>query len=128
MIDTIQFSTGTTTGGAGASTATGYSPPIQGEVVAVHVNYVGSPPAGTTDFTLSDENDPAAESIVTLANQAGDIKLYPRRLIETNAGADITYDGTYIVYDRYVVHGRLKAVIAQANDGDSAIITVWYKK
>ena len=128
MIDRVQWSTGDTAGGAGTSTATGYSPKaVRGEVLAVHVDYVGSPPA-TTDFTLSDENDPAAESIVTLANQATDIKVYPRRVVELNDGTDITYDGTNEVYEPYVVHGRLKAVIAQANDGDSATVTVWIRK
>ena len=64
MIDRVQWSTGATTGDAGASTATGYSVPGQGEVLAVHVAYVGSPP-NTTDVTLSDEDDPASEAIVT---------------------------------------------------------------
>lgn len=127
MIDIVQFSTGLTTGGAGAASAIAYSPPIQGEIIAVHVNYDGSPPA-TTDLTLSDENDPAAESIITLANQASDIKLYPRRILEDNTGADLTYDGTYKVHGPYTVHGRLKVTIAQANDNNSAYVTVWYRK
>jgi hypothetical protein len=124
MIDRIQWSTGSTTGGAGASTATGYSPHVSGKILAVYVAYIGSPPA-TTDFTLSDEGDPAAESIITLVNAATDIKIYPRRLLETNDGTDLTYDGTRKVYGEYVIHGRLKAVIAQANDADSATVTVW---
>lgn len=125
MIEMIRWSTGDTTGGAGASTATGYSPAVAGKILAVHVDYVGSPPGATTDFTLSDENDPAAENIVTLTDQATDIKLYPRRLLEANDGTDLTYDGTRKIYGEYVVCGRLKATIAQANDSDSATVTVW---
>lgn len=127
MIDRIQFSTGAAAGSAGAATSTGYSPPVSGQILAVHVDYQDSPPA-TTDITLTDEEDPAAESIVSLADQATDIKVYPRRLVETNDGTDITYDGTNEVYEPYVVHGRLKATIAQANANDYAIITAWLKK
>ena len=126
MIDRVQWSTGKTTGGAGVATATGYSPHVKGELLAVHVGYVGSPPA-TTDVTLSDEGDPAAEAIVSLANANADVKLYPRRLLETNDGTDLTYDGTRKVYGPHVVHGRLKAVIAQADDDDSATITAWVR-
>jgi hypothetical protein len=126
MIDRVQWSTGATSGGAGASTATGYSPHVAGEVLAVHVAYVGSPP-NTTDVTVSDEADPAAEAIVSLANQAADIKVYPRRVTEKNDGTDILYTTGEEVFEPYVVHGRLKAVIAQANDADSATITVWLR-
>ena len=124
MIDRIQWTTGPAVGSAGSATATGHSPHVSGRVLAVHVAYVDSPPA-TTDFTLSDENDPASESIVTLANANTAAKLYPRRLVETNDGTDITYDGTRNVHEPYPVHGRLKATIAQANAGDSITITVW---
>ena len=124
MIDRIQWTTGPATGSAGTATATGHSPHVSGRVLAVHVAYVDSPPA-TTDFTLSDENDPASESIVTLANANTDAKLYPRRLVETNDGTDLTYDGTRKVYGHYTVHGRLKATIAQADADDSVTVTAW---
>ena len=125
MIDRIQWSTGACAGGAGTSTATGYSPHVSGKVLAVHVAYIGSPPAGTTDITLADEGDPAAENITTLANAATDIKIYPRRVTEKNDGTDILYTTGEEVFEPYVVHGRLKATIAQANDDDSATLTVW---
>ena len=128
MIDRIQWSTGDTTGGAGVSTATNHSLHVEGEVLAVHVDYVGGPPAGTTDFTLSDESDPASEAIVSLANQSTDIKLYPRRVTEKNDGTDILYAAGEEVFEPYVVHGRLEATIAQANDDDSVTVTVWIKR
>ena len=128
MIEAIKFTTGAASGAAGSATATGYSAFVAGKVLAVHVNYQDSPPAGTTDFTLSDESDPASENIVTLANAATDIKIYPRRVTELNDGTDITYDGTNEVYDYYVVHGRLKATIAQANAGDYCDVTVWIER
>ena len=121
-----EWSTGAAAGGAGVATATGYSPSMSGEVLAVAVEYVGSPPA-TTDFTLSAENDPLAESILSLANAATDVKHYPRRAVQDNAGADVTFDGTNEIYAPYAVEGRLKAVIAQANNDDSITVTVWVR-
>lgn len=125
MIDIVKFSTGVAAGSAGSATSTGYSYAVSGKVLAVHVAYLDSPPAATTDFTLQDESDPAAENIVILTDAATDIKIYPRRLTEQNEGTDITYNGTLKVYDYYVVYGRLKAVIAQANAGDYCNVTVW---
>lgn len=127
MIEMVRWSTGAAVGatGTGDATATAYSPAVSGRILAVNVAYVDSPPAGTTDFNLTDENDPAAENIINLANAATDVKIYPRRLLETNDGTDLTYDGTRKVYGEYAVCGRLKAVIKDANDGDSATVTVW---
>jgi hypothetical protein len=126
MIDRAQFSTGAASGSAGSATATGYSAHVSGEVLAVHVDYQDSPP-NTTDFTLSDEADPASESIVSLADQATDVKVYPRRVTEKNDGTDILYTTGEEVFEPYVVHGRLEATIAQANAGDSCTVTVWVR-
>ena len=92
------------------------------------MNYQDAPPAGTTDFTLSDEGDPASESIISISNAATDIKVYPRRVVELNDGTDITYDGTNEVYEPYVVCGRLEATIAQANNNDYVDVTVWFER
>lgn len=127
MLDRVTITTGAASGGAGAATATGYSPTVSGRVLAVYVAYSGTPPA-TTDVTLQDDDDPAEENIVNLADNNTDTKLYPRRQVEDNADNDLTYDGTRGVYEPYVVHGRLKATIAQANDDDSAEVTVWLKR
>lgn len=127
MIDRIQFSTGAAVGANGSATATGYSSQIAGEVLAVCVDYNDNPPAGTTDFILSDADDPASEGIVLLTDQATDIKLYPRRVTEKNDGTDILYVAGEEVHEPYVVHGRLEATIAQANAGDSVTVTVWVR-
>lgn len=123
MIDRIVIS-GTCAGADGSSTFTAYSPHVKGKIQAVHISYVGDDPA-TTDVTLADEADPASESIVSLTDNATDIKLYPRRLLETNDGTDLTYDGTRKIYAPYIVHGRLKLVVAQANLGDVITATIW---
>jgi hypothetical protein len=126
MIDRLHFQTDVAAGAAGSATSTTYSLPICGKIQAVHIDYQDSPPA-TTDVTLSDENDPAAEAIISLANANTDIKIYPRRVTEKNDGADILYTTGEEVYEPYVVHGRLKVVIAQADPADYLIVTVWYE-
>ena len=127
MIDRIQFTTGPAVGSAGVATATGYSVPVHGEILLVYVDYKGSPPAGTCDFTLKDEDDPSNQNIVSLVDTASDARIYTRRNIHTNTKSDITYDGTRKVYDYYMVHGRLEATIAQANADDYCDVTVWIR-
>lgn len=128
MIDRLFFSTGAAVGTDGAATATGYSTHIAGEILAVYVAYKDSPPAATTDFTLSDEGDPASESIISLPNGATDQKIYPERTVEKPDGTDLLYVAGEEVTRPYVVHGRLEAIIAQANADDYVEVTVWYKK
>lgn len=123
MISRVDLTTGAAVGAAGSATATGYSDHVHGEVLAVYVKYLGSPPAGTTDFTLSDESDPASSAIVSLVNAATDIKLYPRILAEANDGTDATD-----FFVPYVVHGRLEATIAGANAADYCDVTVWVRQ
>ncbi len=128
MIDRIQFSTGPAVGANAVATATGFSSHTSGLILAVHVTYEDTPP-GTTDFTLQDAQDPANENIVTLANAAADIKIYPRRILEQNDGTDLLYAGAgEEVYGYYAVHGRLEATIAQANADDSVTVVVWLLK
>ena len=124
MIDRIVISSSACAGADGSAAATAYSPHVSGKVLAVAVVYTGDDP-GSTDVTLSDEADPLAENILTIANAATDLKVYPRRLLETNDGTDLTYDGTRKVYGKYVVHGRLKLTVAQANTDDVITATVW---
>lgn len=128
MIDRVFLTTGAAVGSAGSATATGYSAPVHGKVLAVYVAYLGSPPAGTTDLTLSDEADPASEAIVSLVNGATDQKLYPRRVTEQNDGTDILYVAGEEVFEPYVVHGRLEATIAGANATDYCDVTVWIER
>ena len=125
MIDRVQWSTGAAVGDNGVATATGYSPRVAGKVLAVYVDFVGSPPGATCDFALSDEADPASESIVTITDSATDAKFYPRRVTEKNDGTDILYVAGEEVYEPYVVCGRLEATISQVNAADYATVTVW---
>jgi hypothetical protein len=128
MIDRVFLTTGAAVGSAGSATATGYSNHVRGKVLKVYVAYLGSPPAGTTDFTLSDESDPDSEAIVSLVNGATDQTIAPRRVTEKNDGTDILYTTGEEVFEPYVVHGRLEAVIAGANADDYVDVTVWIER
>jgi len=126
MIDKVQWTVGPAVGGDDAATVTSYSPHVSGFIHKVHVDYTSV--AANPDFTLSDEGDPGSELIVNLLNQKTDITIYPRRVIELNDGTDITYDGTNEVYDRYIVHGRLEGIFAQADADEQVICTVWIER
>ena len=128
MIDRIQISTGAAVGTDGHATATAYSSGVHGEVLAVYVDYQGGPPAGTTDFTLSDESDPASENIINLPNVATNTKIYPRRNVQTQDGTDLEYADGYAQTTPYVVSGRLEATIDGANADDYCIVTVWMRR
>lgn len=127
MIDLVTFTTQQATGGEGSAAATGYSPPVFGRVLSVNVQYHDSPPA-TADINLYDEGDPAQEIILTKANNNTDFRCYPRRPVQNNSVVDLTYDGTRKISEHYIVHGRLKGTLAQANDGDSATFMVWMER
>lgn len=111
-------------GAPGAAGGSALSTPVSGIVHKVRLEYGGSPPA-TTDVTLQDENDTAAENIVNRTNSASNTTIYPRRQVQSAAGANLTYDGVRGVYENYLVCGRLKLTIAQANEGSSVTAVVY---
>jgi hypothetical protein len=125
MLDRVQIKA-TASGTAGNASATAYSPHVSGQILKVHVDYQDD--TNTTDIALVDDADPAAEEIVDLDNQDTDKTLYPRRAVQDNAGNNVTYDGTNEIYEPYVVHGRLKLTVAQADDEDVVEVTVWLRR
>lgn len=127
MIDLVKFATEPATGGTGTASAAGYSPPVEGKILSVNVAYHENMPA-SADVALYEEEDPTQEMIIQRLNNNINFRCYPRRPVQTNSNTDITYDGTRKVYDVYVVHGRLKGTLTQANDGSIAIFTVWVER
>lgn len=128
MIDRIVFTTGPAVGTNGVAVATGYSAPVNGEVMAVYIKYQDNPPAATTDFKLSEEDTPTSGNIISLSNTATSTRVFPRVLIKDNTGTNITYDGNRNVPDYYIALGRLKGILSQCNEGDYADITVWMRR
>ena len=127
-LSTIHLATPLTTGGAGTSTATVTSSvPVHGVILSVYVKCNGTPPAGTTDITLTTtgtaSNAPPAQTILAVTNAATSAYFYPRvpeHLASTGAAITDAYDWP-IVYD------TLTLTIAQADDGDSAEVWVTFE-
>lgn len=126
MIDQVQWVVGPAVGANDAATVATYSPHVSGFVHKVHVNYTSA--AANPDFTLSDAGDPGSELIINLLNQLTDITIYPRRITEQNDGTDVLYEAGVEVYDRFIVHGRLEAIFAQADADDQVVVTVWIER
>jgi hypothetical protein len=123
-----EINTGTAAGGAGVATATGKSNgAIDGRILAVGIKYLDTPPA-TTDVTLktSGQTGPV-ETILTVSNAAADGWFYPRTPSQDAVGADVTFDGNNELYEPFVVADQIEAAILQADDGDSAVVTVVYE-
>ena len=108
------------TGGAGVATATANTAqPISGEIVAVYLEYLGSPPAGTTDVTIQEEGAAPKLPVLTITNAATDAWFHPMWQADNEAGAAITNQGKPIKVSDY-----LSVTIAQANDDDGVNATI----
>lgn len=101
----------TTSGSAGSATGSGdTSAPVNGRVLAIHVDLMASP-GTTTDITISTKNAPT-QTIITLTNVTADAWYYPRQLMDGVTGADLT-----AIYEALAVDDYVSASIAQANAG-----------
>ncbi len=123
-MDIVKFSSGTAKGTNGSAVAVGLSAPVSGLIHKVRLEYRGSPPI-TTDVLLVDENDPAGENIIYRTNANSNTTIYPRRAVQTNSGANCTYDGIRVVYENYLVHGRLRLTLSQTNQACECIAYVY---
>ena len=128
-LDFLTFRIGPTVGANGAAAAEYYGPAINGEILAVYVDYEGGHP-NTTDFYLLDKDDPAAENLFSKTNNNTNLKVYPRRTMHTNLGAVINYNvgGTAVAVVKPPFVGRLFANIAQSNPGLYITATVWFER
>jgi len=112
-------------GGAGLATAFNTSDtPIDGIIRAVYLEYVDSPPAGTTDVTIEEAFNSPAIPVLSVPNAATDDWFYPMAQAQNRAGAaDITNQGVPIVIADYI-----KVTIAQANSGDGVTATIIWEE
>lgn len=99
----------TTTGTAGSATGTGQSEPINGELVAVKVDYNASAPATTT--VDLDEVGGAARKLLDKAASTTDAVHHPRVLPDDNAGTPLTG-----IYELFALAGRRIQVTVAASD------------
>jgi len=117
------INTGSTTGGAGVSTANATtSIKHEGLVAAVYVKYNGAPPAATTDVTVvtlgTSPNAPAL-TLLSITDAATDGWFFPRAVQHLNTDASALTTHTFLP-----ISDNVKVTIAGANDGDSADIWI----
>jgi len=107
-IEPIRLSV-TTTGTAGAAAGSAATTrPIFGRVRAVYIDYISQP--ATTDVTITSTGP--SQPILTLTNVNTDGWYYPRRVIDTTAGAAAAG-----VYDAVAIAGPLSVSVAQGDAG-----------
>lgn len=111
--------TGTTDGSGDATVST--------EGVAGRIEFVtldiDALTAGSNTIDL--DTATTAQKIVDLAATATNTTIYPRHTVQTNADADITYDGTNEVYEPYYVFNEaLTLTITGAGADEEFTVTI----
>ncbi len=107
------------TGGAGVATKTGTSTRvIEGKIIAIHLEYLDSPP-NTTDVTITESSNSPATPILTVTDAATNGWFYPAVIPVSVANAAITNAHRPVMIADYV-----SVVIAQANDADGVNATI----
>jgi len=106
--------------------ATAYSQPLAGKILAVQVNY----PAATCTVDIdTDGEGGAAQKIIDLAAANTDATYYPRTPVCTYAGAQTIYwEGTNKVCEPFVVNGRLKLTVASGTDTQIVSVDIIYEE
>lgn len=112
-----------TTGSDGAATgAKNTTRPICGKILKVRLDYHASAPA-TTDVTITERvGSTDWETIHTETDSKTDVTRYPRRAVEDNAEATVTYDGTNEIYELFVVNGYVRVAVAGCNALTAAVV------
>ena len=125
--ESVTINSGAAAGSAGSATNNATSSHvITGQICSIGVTYGDSPP-GTTDVTVATAgNNGPALTILTLTNANTSGWFHPRHVVDDNAGADITYDGTRVVYDKICIADNIKVTIAGADSPDTAEVVVVY--
>jgi len=103
---------------AAATTASAYSIPVRGRILAVGINY----PTNTCTVDLDSDGEVVAQKIVDLAAANTDVVVYPRTPSQDITGTDVTFDGTNEIYEPFVVYGRVKLSLASGTAGDTVSV------
>ena len=116
---------GAAVGNNGAATANADSGVVSGRIVAVGLEYLDSPPAGTTDVVVATKGSRGpAQTILSIANAATNGWFYPRVGTVSTSGAALLYAaGGTAVGEPLAVADALNVKIEQADAGDG--VNVW---
>jgi len=100
---------------AADGSASAYSVPIRGKILAVGVDY----PAHTCTVDLDSDGEASAQKILDLAAANTDATYYPRTPVCIYTGGETVYwEGTNKVYEPFVVYGRVKLTIASGTEDE----------
>jgi len=118
-----------TTGTAGLAAGAANTPqPVCGKILKVRLNFHADAP-NTTDVTITERvGSTDWETIHTETSSKTDVTRYPRRAVEDNAGATVTYDGANEIYEPFVVNGYVRVAVAQADAlTDCVVVDIFYE-
>lgn len=112
----------TSSGSDGSATGNADSgEPINGRLLAVHLDYTDQPDA-TTNVVLKTKHSPT-QTVLTVSDNATDAWFYPRVQIDDEAGAAITSQ-----YDAAPIDDYLNAAITDGDDAGTVDVTVLVEK
>jgi len=107
-----------------AGTATDYSSPISGRILAVQVDY----PAATCTVDIDTDGELSSQKIVDLAAANTDATFYPRAFAQKIDGTTLLYTTGEEVPVEFVVNGRLKLSIASGTAIQTVTVDVLYEE
>jgi len=106
----------------GESTASAYSTPIRGKILAVGIDY----PSHTCTVDLDSDGEASAQKILDLAAASTDATYYPRTPVHTYDGSAVDLSdsegGNTAQYEPFVVYGRVKLSVASGTAGDTVSV------
>jgi len=125
MIYFVQHTSPPASGTSGSASTTDYTKAVFGRIHKIVISYSANAPASTR-VVITDKSDPAAESIADITGNTL-VALYPRRAMTTNAGSNITYNGTYFVPTEYPVCDALAISITNTDPGVTVTVTAYIR-
>lgn len=105
---------------AADGSASAYSSPIRGRILAVGVDY----PAHSCTVDLDTDGEASAQKILDLGAATTDKTFYPRVQVEDNTGTGVNYASGYPIYEPYVVYGRIKLTVASGTAGEKVSVYI----
>jgi len=104
---------------AGATTASAYSVPIRGRVIAVGVDY----DTNTCTVDLDSDGEASDQKILDLAAANTDKTYYPRTPVCTYTGAETVLSYTVLkIHEPFMVYGRVKLSLAAGTAADTVSV------
>ncbi len=104
---------------AADGTASAYSIPIRGRILAVGIDY----PTNTCTVDLDSDGEASAQKILDLAAANTDKTYYPRTPVHIYTGGETVLWYTALkVHEPFVIYGRVKLSIASGTAGESVTV------